>query len=824
MKCREKREMQTPEPVYTASGTPGTRGVCPVCGTKMFRMGATPSHEGLPKPKVKDKPKVKNKSKRAKRAKNSSKAKKSKAKRKGRLVIVESPAKARSVGKFLGQGYVVKASVGHVRDLLRSKLSVDVENDFTPRYRVPNDKREVVNQLKEAVKETAEVFLATDPDREGEAIAWHLMEAADIDEAQTRRVVFREITEKAIADAFAHPRGLDMDRVNAQQTRRILDRLVGYKISPLLWENVRGRTSAGRVQSVALRLVVEREREIEAFVPEEYWSIEAELAKRIPPYASFVAKLAQIRGEKVDLKNEQDTHLIVEELERSSYVVADVRRGERKRKPAPPFITSSMQQEASRRLRFTAKKTMRIAQQLYEGVELGAKGTMGLITYMRTDSTHVAAAAQAEARAFISQRYGQEYLPPSLPRHRTRAKGAQEAHEAIRPTGVFREPSAVKQFLSRDQFRLYTLIWQRFVASQMAEAIYDTMAVDVIADSEWQFADVQRVSAGQLSDIIRRPKYLFRASGSRLKFSGFLAVYEEARDEDAAPDEEAGKILPDVEAGEVVDLVQLMPEQHFTQPPPRYTEATLVRTLEEYGIGRPSTYAPIISTIQDRGYVERRQRRLHPTELGFIVNDLVVKHFSDIVDVGFTARMEEDLDLIARGKREWVPVLREFYEPFERAVELAEQTMEKVSVVDHKTGEQCEKCGHDMIIKWGRYGKFIACSNFPTCRNTKPYLEKIGVVCPECGGDLAEKRSRKKRIFYGCSNYPECEFVSWKRPLNQPCPACGGLLQAKNKHWAQCINCEEQVALDKLSDSDESSGLAREVKSARPSRTESMPK
>lgn len=793
VKCREKREMQDPQPVYTENGTPGTRGTCPVCGTNMFRMGATPAHEGLPKPEVKPKTRGKRKTK-----------DKRKTRRSGRLVIVESPAKARTVSKFLGRDYVVKASVGHVRDLLRSKLSVDVENDFAPKYRVPKEKRQVVNELKEAVKHIEEVYLATDPDREGEAIAWHLIEAMDIDEGQARRVVFHEITQNAIAEAFAHPRGLDMDRVNAQQARRILDRLVGYKISPLLWENVRSRTSAGRVQSVALRLIVEREREIMAFVPEEYWSIEAELAKRISARPSFIAKLIRIQGEKVDLKNEQDTHLIVEELERSTYVVADVRQGERKRKPSPPFTTSTMQQEASRRLGFSARRTMRVAQQLYEGIELGEQGTVGLITYMRTDSTNVAGAAQAEARKFIADRYGQEYLPSRPPQYKTRARGAQEAHEAIRPTSVFREPGAVKRFLSRDQFQLYNLIWQRFVASQMAPAIYDTMSVDVIADSRWQLAATQLLSADQLAAISRDSKYLFRASGSRVRFPGFLAVYEETRDEDAAPDEDAGEILPDLEAGEIVDLVQLIPEQHFTQPPPRYTEATLVRTLEEYGIGRPSTYAPIISTIQDRGYVQRRERRLHPTELGFVVNDLLVKHFPEVMDVGFTARMEEDLDLIARGEREWVPVLREFYGPFEEAVNRAEQTMEKVSVADQKTGEKCEKCGHDMIIKWGRYGKFIGCSNFPACRNTKPYLEKIGVACPKCGGELAEKRSRKRRIFYGCSNYPECDFVSWKKPLPHSCPVCGGLLVAKNKQWAQCTNCDEQIAVEKLSDASES--------------------
>jgi DNA topoisomerase-1 len=806
MKCREKREMDNPQPEYTAGGAPGTRGTCPVCGTTMFKMGATPAHEGLPKPETTGRPARRRGKSRANH------------KRQGRLVIVESPAKARTVGKFLGRNYTVRASVGHVRDLLRSQLSVDVENDFTPKYRVPREKRQVVNELKDAVKQSEEVFLATDPDREGEAIAWHLIEAADIEEERARRVVFHEITKDAIDEAFAHPRGVDMDRVNAQQARRILDRLVGYKISPLLWENVRSRTSAGRVQSVALRLIVEREREIMAFVPEEYWSIEAELAKRISARPSFIAKLLRISGEKVDLKNEQDTHLIVEELERSTYVVADVREGERRRKPSPPYITSTMQQEASRRLGFTARRTMRAAQQLYEGIELGDQGTVGLITYMRTDSTHVAEVAQAEAREFVAARYGDEFLPDTPPQYKTKAKGAQEAHEAIRPTSVLREPNSVKPFLNRDQYLLYTLIWQRFVASQMAPAIYDTIAVDVIADSEWGLPLDQVVPAEELARLSQEPKYLFRASGSRLRFSGFLAVYEESPDEDAAPDEEEGKILPDLEPGEIVDLVQLLPEQHFTQPPPRYTEATLVRALEENGIGRPSTYAPIISTIQDRGYVERIERRLHPTELGFIVNDLLVKYFPDVMDVSFTARMEEDLDLIARGEREWVPVLRDFYQPFERAVDRAERTMEKVQVADQKTGEQCEKCGGDLIIKWGRYGKFIACSNFPECRNTKPYLEKIGVTCPQCGGDLVEKRSRKRRIFYGCSNYPECNFVSWKKPLPQPCPVCGGLLVVKNNHGAQCTNCEEQIAMEQLAEQTEAS----EAEEARASEKEEM--
>ncbi len=759
-KCRQKQEMKEPQAVYTKSGKPGTRGVCPVCGANMFRMGKTEAHQNVPGPRPKP--------------------------RKGKLVIVESPAKARTVGRFLGKDYKVKASIGHVRDLLRSQLSVDVDDDFKPRYRVPNEKREVVKELKKVVGEAAEIYLATDPDREGEAIAWHLMAAAEIEKERTQRVVFHEITEQAIAEAFAHSRDIDMHLVNAQQARRILDRLVGYKISPLLWERVRGRLSAGRVQSVAVRLIVEREREIQAFVPVEYWSIEAELAKqeaegkRKPKKRqSFIAKLHRIRGEKVDLKNEEDTHRIVEELETATYVVADVKRGTRKRRPSPPYITSTMQQEASRRLGFTARRTMAVAQQLYEGVEIGEQGAVGLITYMRTDSVNVAEVAQKEARSFIAEQYGEKFLPPKPPVYKTRAKKAQEAHEAIRPTSVRRQPKAIRQYLSRDQYRLYNLIWKRFVASQMAPAIFDTISVSI--------------EAGQPENG-KRP-YLFRASGMSLKFPGFLAVYEEAKDEKA---EDKAESIPPLEKGELLDLLRLLPEQHFTQPPPRYTEATLVRTLEEYGIGRPSTYAPIISTIQNRGYVERTNRHLSPTEIGFIVNDLLVRHFPDVVDVGFTARMEDDLDLIASGGREWVPVLREFYGPFEQAFKLAEQSMEKLDLDNQPTGEVCEQCGHPMVMKWGRYGRFIACSNYPACRNTKSYLVKIGVKCPECGGELVERKTRRRRTFYGCENYPECEFSTWNQPLPQPCPECGGLLTVANKQEAKCLRCEELWELEKL--------------------------
>ncbi|MFN8458036.1 MAG: type I DNA topoisomerase [Anaerolineae bacterium] len=583
----------------------------------MFKMGRTPAHDLVARPA----PATSTNGKKGKSKESAS------PKQHGKLVIVESPAKARTVGKFLGSGYTVRASVGHVRDLLRSQLSVDVAHDFAPKYRVPNEKRDVVKELKNIASKASEIYLATDPDREGEAIAWHLMEATDMDETRTKRVVFHEITKDAVSEAFAHPRQVDMRRVNAQQARRILDRLVGYEISPLLWRKVRSRTSAGRVQSVALRLVVEREHEIDDFNPVEYWSVEADLAKtkKAAPKAhlsdrKFRAKLTRIGGEKIDLKNATDTQAIVAELEKSRYTVVEVKSGERRRKPAAPFTTSTLQQEASRRLGFGARKTMSIAQQLYEGVELGGEGTIGLITYMRTDSTNVSQQAQNEARNFISKRYGSDLLPDEPPTYKTKTKGAQEAHEAIRPTSIWREPDKVKRFLNREQERLYTLIWQRFTASQMANAIYDTMTVGVGAGltpptdgSEWP--------------------YRLQASGSRVRFKGFLTVYEESRDEDAAPDTEEGVILPELSEGELVDLLKLWPEQHFTQPPPRYTEATLVKALEEYGISRPSTYAPTITTIQQRGYVTSQEKRLYPTELGEVVIELLVEYFPDIVNV-----------------------------------------------------------------------------------------------------------------------------------------------------------------------------------------------
>lgn len=759
VKCKSKREMVDPKPEYTANATPGTRGTCPVCGTTLFRMGRTDAHAGIPKPE-----KVK---------------KKRKKKRKGKLVIVESPAKARTVGNFLGKGYTVKASVGHVRDLLRSQLSVDVENGFSPKYRVPNDKRPVVKELKKLAKEAAEVYLATDPDREGEAIAWHLCESVEIDPEVSQRVVFHEITEPAIAEAFGQPREINMDLVDAQQARRILDRLVGYNLSPLLWRKVRSRLSAGRVQSVALRLIVEREREIEDFVPVEYWSIKAEFQPE-GTKDSFIAKLMRINKEEIDLGNEGEVQPIVKDMEKADYRITKIKSGERKRKPRPPFITSTLQQEASRRLGFSARRTMALAQQLYEGIDVGNGGLVGLITYMRSDSTNVSPVAQKEAAKFITSEYGKDFLPKKTPVYSKRTRGAQEAHEAIRPTSVFRQPKKIKAHLNRDQLRLYRLIWQRFVASQMASAIYDTLAVDVTGTSA-------------------SSEYLLRATGRAVRFKGFMIVYEEKRAEEREAAEGDHVIIPaSIEEDQVQKLLQLIPEQHFTQPPPRYSEATLVRTLEENGIGRPSTYAPILGTIQQRGYVYRENRRLFPTETGILVIDLLVEHFPDVIEVGFTARMESDLDRIASGDEEWAGVIKRFYEPFEKDLIVAEEKIPEMKVELEPVGRACPKCSHDLVIRWGRYGKFISCSNFPECRHTEPWLEKIGVTCPLDGGDVVERKTRKGRTFYGCSNYPECDFTSWKKPLDVPCPNCSGLLVAANKNHAQCTQCEEQFLLDEL--------------------------
>ena len=761
VKCKAKREIVDPEATFTTAGTPATKGRCPVCGIGLFRMGKTPAHEGLQAPERVRRPKA------------------AARKGKGRLVIVESPAKARTVGRFLGSGYTVKASLGHVRDLLRSKLSVDVDNGFTPQYRVPREKKDVVKSLRAEVGKAAEVYLATDPDREGEAIAWHLLEAAAIDPAQARRVVFHEITQPAVEEAFRHPRPIDMNLVDAQQARRILDRLVGYNLSPLLWAKVRGRLSAGRVQSVALRLVVDREREITAFVPQEYWTIDAELLQPEKP-PSFRARLTRVDETPPQIPTRTRADEVVADLQKASFTVDSVRRGTRSRRPQPPFTTSTLQQDASRRLSFTARRTMAIAQQLYEGIDIGHDEPTGLITYMRTDSPSVSTSAQQEARQVIEARFGAAHLPAEPPIYRAQSRGAQEAHEAIRPTLAARDPESLRPFLSPEQFKLYGLIWQRFLASQMSPAEYDTLTIEI---------------SGRSADHA----YRLRLTASSQRFSGFLAVYQDVADDNGNGKDngEGGdqrlERLPQLDDGDRLTLVSVLPEQHFTQPPPRYSEATLVRALEENGIGRPSTYAPTLTTIQQRGYVRRDNKKLTPTEIGETVNDLLVEHFPEVVDLGFTARMEDELDQVAEGGRAWTEVIREFYGPFAEQLRRAEEAMPEMRAEPEMIDRSCPECGKPLVIRHGRFGKFIGCSDFPQCRYTEPWLEKIGVRCPEDGGELVERRTKRGRTFYGCANYPACEFTSWKRPLPAACPTCGGLMVIENREHAICLKCGNRV-------------------------------
>jgi DNA topoisomerase-1 len=691
------------------------------------------------------------------------------------LVIVESPAKARTLSKLLGQNYSLKASMGHVRDLPKSQLGVDVDQGFAPKYVVPREKKKVVDELKEAAKTASTVYLATDPDREGEAISWHLVEVTKTNRKPYRRVIFHEITKEAIERAFEHPRSIDMQLVNAQQARRILDRLVGYKISPLLWRKVRRGLSAGRVQSVALRIIVDREREIEKFVPVEYWTIEAELAKKTETATFRATLIGLIDGTKLDIHNEQEAAELSDELRQASYKVLKVSTKKVTRQPAPPFITSTLQQEAWRKLHFPAKLTMEVAQELYEGLPIGDEGNVGLITYMRTDSTRVARSAIAEAREFITTKYGSEFLPPHARSFTTTVKGAQEAHEAIRPTKIWREPSLLKPHLTNAQFKLYQLIWKRMVASQMSAAIFDNTTVDIQARCPHS-----------------KSNYLLRTSSSVTKFPGFMILYSEGKDETG--EEKKSPTLPQLEKGDRLELIELSPEQHFTQPPSRFTEATLVKTLEQWGIGRPSTYAPIISTIQERRYVTKAGGSFQPTELGIVVNDLLTKHFPGIVDIEFTAHMEEELDKVAHEKKDWVRVVQDFYIPFEQSLQSASELMEKVKL-EEQTDEICPECSKPLVIKFGRFGKFVACSGYPGCRYTKPFLVKIGVKCPQCGGEIVERLSKKKRTFYGCSNYPDCKFITNLRPLPQPCPKCGGLLTTYRRNWAKCTKCEYKSKL-----------------------------
>ncbi len=680
------------------------------------------------------------------------------------LVIVESPAKAKTIERYLGKKYKVKASMGHLIDLPKSQMGIDTENNYNPKYITIRGKGPVLKELKTAAKKAKKVYLAADPDREGEAIAWHLAQSLDVDVHSDCRVVFNEITKDAIKESFKHPRAINMDLVDAQQARRALDRLVGYNISPLLWKKVKKGLSAGRVQSVALRMIIDREKEIAAFEPEEYWTIGAEFLKG---KNAFEASFYGIGKEKAELKSEDDVKNILKQVKGNKFSVDSVTKKERKRHPAPPFITSSLQQEAARKLNFRAKKTMMLAQQLYEGIDLGKEGTVGLITYMRTDSTRISEVAQGEAREYIIGEYGEKFIQTE-PRKEKKQSNAQDAHEAIRPTSTLKVPEKVKEFLSRDQYRLYKLIWERFVASQMASAVMDTMSVDLMN--------------GEIT---------FRATGSKVKFPGFMKVYVEGTDDQV---EEKDKFLPDLKEGDEVTKKDIEPKQHFTQPPPRYTEARLVRTLEEMGIGRPSTYAPTLDTIQKRGYVSLDNKRFVPTELGEVIHELMIEFFPEILDLEFTAKMEENLDHVEEGKINWVKVIDDFYRNFEKSLEVAEKEMQEIEIKDEPAGEDCDQCGSPMVFKMGRYGKFMACSNFPECRNTKAIVKDIGVKCPKCEeGNIIERKSKKRRIFFGCDRYPECDFLSWDKPLARKCPKCENMLvekKLKKGVQVQCTECD----------------------------------
>lgn len=687
------------------------------------------------------------------------------------LVIVESPAKAKTIEKYLGRNYKVVASVGHVRDLPKSKMGIDVENNYEPHYISIRGKGDVIKSLKQAAKKAQKVYLASDPDREGEAIAWHLAYLLGLDLEDKNRVVFNEITKDAVKAAFKEPRSIDISLVDAQQARRALDRLVGYSISPILWKKVKKGLSAGRVQSIALKMIIDREQEIRDFIPEEYWSIDGNFKKKTK---KFKANFWGVDGKKKKLPNAEAVKEVTSRIDGKDYEVTKVEKKERKRNPALPFTTSNMQQESARKLNFRTRKTMMVAQQLYEGIALGKQGTVGLITYMRTDSTRISDTAKTEAAEFIEKTYGKEYSQHHA-RKVKNPQGSQDAHEAIRPTSVQRTPEVMKQYLDKDQLKLYTLIWSRFVASQMTAAILDTMKV-----------------------TLEQNGVIFIANGSKIKFKGFMQVYIEGRD-DGKEDKE--NILPEVEKGDIVQSVDIEPKQHFTQPPARFSEATLIKTLEENGVGRPSTYAPTLDTIQRRYYVKLTQRRFEPTELGEIVNTLIVDFFPQIVDVNFTAEMENDLDKVEDGKEEWTKVVDRFYRPFAVELEKAEEGIEKIQIKDEPAGFDCDVCGHPMVIKLGRYGKFYACSNFPDCRNTKPIIKEIGVECPVCHqGQVVERKSKKNRLFYGCSRYPDCDFTSWDKPVGRNCPKCDGyLVEKKVKGGKQvvCINGDYEEVVQK---------------------------
>lgn len=678
------------------------------------------------------------------------------------LVIVESPAKARTLSKFLGKHYMVKASMGHIRDLPKSQLGVDVADEFTPKYITIRGKGDAIKELKAALVKSDAVLVASDPDREGEAIAWHICELLRIPSESPCRVEFNEITKTAVSGALKSPRPIDVNRVNAQQARRVLDRLVGYNLSPLLWRKVKRGLSAGRVQSVAVRLLCDREKEIDAFVQEEYWTLTARVEKAGSPI--FEARLVKLGGEKVSLPSREKVDETLKALEGQPFTVTGISRQEKQKKPPLPFTTSTLQQEAHRRLRLTTQRTMLIAQQLYEGVDLGKEGPVGLISYIRTDSIRISDTAREDARGFIKSEFGPEYAGEGKGQKPAGAKNArvQDAHEAIRPTSVLRAPEKVKKYLTEEQYKLYSLIWQRFVASQMAPAILDITHVDITAGD-----------------------YLFRATGTVLRFPGFLRLTgESVEDED-----ESSNVLPVLSEGERLALQELVPKQHFTQPPPRYTEATLVRALEENGIGRPSTYSPIIETIIKRGYVLRKNKCLYPTELGRTVVDLLKAYFSEVIDVEFTAAMEDKLDAVEEGKGDWVKLVRGFYEPFKEELSKADNELGRIKVADEVSDEICEKCGQRMVIKTGRFGKFLACPGFPQCRNTRRITTGTGVPCPKCNEELVVRRTKKGRSFYGCKRYPECDFTTWYEPVKERCPNCGALLVRRKSRKQEVIAC-----------------------------------
>ena len=686
---------------------------------------------------------------------------------KQKLIIVESPAKARTISKFLGKGYKVEASQGHVRDLPKSQIGVDVDDDFALKYITIRGRGDILTRIRKEARNASQIYLATDPDREGEAISWHLAGVLDMDVNKPCRIEFHEVTKKAIQAALKTPRKIDMGRVDAQQARRVLDRLVGYKISPLLWTKVKKGLSAGRVQSVATRMVVMREEDIESFIPEEYWDVLVKLnnPNNRGKKAQFAARLASIDGKKADIKTAEEAENAVARINKAHFAVTGVKMGEKHKAPAAPFTTSSLQQEASRKLGFTTAKTMQVVQQLYEGVDLEGEGTQGIVTYIRTDSVRISDEALSNLRTYIGERFGSEYLPEKPIEYKGR-KNAQDAHEAIRPTDINRTPEQIKGSLTKEQYNLYRLIYNRFLACQMETAVYEIMTMELSGNG-----------------------VALRFYGEHKKFAGFTSVYEESTDETVAS---AEAVLPQLKEGDAVTVEDVLSEQHFTQPPSRYTEASLVRALEEKGIGRPSTYAPTITTIIARGYVSREKKRLYPTELGRMVTAMMEEYFKDIVDTEFTAELEDKLDTVEESGNDWKEIIREFYPPFKAALEVAEQQIEKVEIKDQLSDEPCDKCGAMMVYKMGRYGKFLACPNFPDCRNTKPILNYIEAPCPSCGARLMEKTSRKNRKFFGCERYPECEFVSWEKPVVDKCPQCGSFMVEKRGRkgelWHLCAN------------------------------------